>query len=31
VSFAAQYGYILSEKPGQRVSSVIEALMLDTG
>jgi hypothetical protein len=31
VSFAAQYGYILSEKPGQRVPSVIEAMMLDTG
>ena len=31
VSFAAQYAFILSEKPGQRAASVIEALMLDTG
>ena len=31
VSFAAQYAFILSEKPGERVASVIEALMLDTG
>ena len=31
VSFAAQYAYILREKPGQRAASVIEALMLDTG
>src|SRR5689334_418084 len=31
VSFAAQYAFILREKPGQRAASVIEALMLDTG
>jgi len=31
VSFAAQYAYVLREKPGQRVASVIEALMLDMG
>jgi hypothetical protein len=31
VSFAAQYAYVLREKPGQRAASVIEALMLDTG
>jgi hypothetical protein len=31
VSFAAQYAYILREKPGQRLASVIEALMLDAG
>ena len=31
VSFAAQYAYVLREKPGQRAASVIEALMLDMG
>jgi hypothetical protein len=31
VSFAAQFAYVLREKPGQRAASVIEALMLDTG
>ena len=31
VSFAAQYAYVLREKPGQRAASIIEALMLDTG
>ncbi len=31
VSFAAQYAFILSEKPGERAASVIEALMLDMG
>src|SRR5215469_13392939 len=31
VSFAAQYAYVLHEKPGQRAASVIEALMLDAG
>jgi hypothetical protein len=31
VSFAAQYAYVLREKPGQQAASVIEALMLDAG
>jgi hypothetical protein len=31
VSFAAQYAYVLSQKPGQRPASAIEALMLDSG
>jgi hypothetical protein len=31
VSFAAQYAYILSEKPGERAASLIEAGMLDGG